>query len=107
MEPNFQTVGAAAYIRSGTSIISGGRLWGLYEGYKLTGYADTTKYASEAKAMTACTSSSTCKGITKEAAANYRINTGYSPSEKSTMECFIMGSSVATSNSYYWTTKSS
>jgi len=104
---NFQTVGASAYIKSGTSIISGGRLWGLYEGYKLTGYADKVKYATDAKAFTACTSSSTCKGVTKEGSANYRINTGNTPSVKKSMECYIMGSSVTTSNGYYWASKSS
>lgn len=68
-------------------------MWSTSVDEKLTGYDDNTHYRSLETAMTACASSATCNGITKEGTDNFRINTGSEPSAASGKIAYLKGSS--------------
>ena len=58
-------------------------------GARLDGYSSNKVYTALVTALEACTSSTSCNGVTKEANMQYRLNTGNSPRRVRNMECYI------------------
>ena len=78
-------------------------MWSVHKNKKLSGYYDTTKYKTLAKAMNACIGSKKCKGVTEEGSANYRLNTKNTPSSASGKTAYIQGSPYTLTSGVFWT----
>ena len=86
-------VGQIAVERLGRYRSYSNYMWSTSVNEKLTGYDDTKHYSTLESAMTACASSASCNGVTKEGSGNFRINTGREPTAASGKIAYLKGTS--------------
>ena len=90
------------WIKRGEVEVANQYIWDKQTGYSLSGYDSKTSYKTLAKALAACGSSSSCKGVTKEKAGVFRSNTGSELSVKTTRTAYKKGSDIVMHKTTYF-----
>ena len=72
----------------------GGYNWAEYPKHTLSGYATNKVYKTRSKALRACGKMAGCKGVTKEGANKYRLNTGTTLKPNKASTAYIQSSAL-------------
>jgi len=97
--------GSVSWIRRGDILASDKYFWDKQAGKTLSGYYDSTKYTTLAKATAACAKATSCKGVTKEGTKKYRTNTGSTYSTNNGRTAWRQEDPFVLHSKYYFTKK--
>lgn len=97
----------SAFIKTGKAVSFRGYTWTVLKDKKLSGYYSDKVYTSKASALKVCGAKDGCKGVTREGARKYRLNSSQTYKTVTGYKIWVQGSKTETKESYDWTPKSS